>query len=430
MGVSAERQYGPAREIPSVIPGLDGLRAISIMLVMISHSALSHIVPGVFGVTIFFFVSGFLITSLMIAEHRKSADVGIKAFYLRRFIRLYPPLVVSIIATIFFYTAIGKSVDWRGALGALAYLANYLALFQPAMMQNLGGQLWSLAVEEHFYFIYPLFFLWAIGSQKRFVTSVIAVCALSLAVRVYVDIAHPAFATDYNGKATETRIDSILFGVLAAYLWWSGAFVPFYQRHWKVLCAIAAALILISFVWRNPVARETIRYTAQGLALVPLILAVTVAGSLPWATRPLESSVAKYVGRLSYSLYLWHILAFEMGEHVFEVFGYPRVAGFSLGWVLAFAFAMLSYRYVETPFFALRKRFGSNVDKIDRSVTPEQDATVRPSRHPSADISNRQALPERLESDGQSPAATVPRWRIYRRRKLAGPPMSLPTRQR
>lgn len=77
-------------DIPEVLPGLDGLRALSILIVMISHSALAHIVPGVFGVTVFFFVSGFLITTLMLAEHQRSGGIAIRLFYIRRLLRLYP----------------------------------------------------------------------------------------------------------------------------------------------------------------------------------------------------------------------------------------------------------------------------------------------------------------------------------------------------
>ena len=395
--------------IPAVIPGLDGLRAFSILIVMISHSALSHIVPGVFGVTVFFFVSGFLITSLMLEEHRRSGTIGIRLFYMRRMIRLYPPLVVSVLATVLFYVSIGQSIDWRGVVGALAYLANYLAIFRPDIMHLLGGQLWSLAVEEHFYFIYPLLFLWAVRSRSRFLWTVSLLCVASLLVRIFVDQVFPAISSDYNGKATETRLDSILYGALAAYLWWSTRLRDLFARFWKPALLIAFVLLLGSFLWRNAALRETIRYSVQGLALMPIVLAVTVAGVLPRVTRLLDSAPARFVGRLRYSLYLWHLLAFEIGEHVFAAAGLPRTAGFALGWVLAFGFAYLSYRFVEAPFFALRKKFGSIVWRIDGAIRPARTEEVLRSVHPSADISPHPALLARRDSGSPTPPAIAPR---------------------
>lgn len=352
--------------IPDIIPGLDGLRAFSILIVMVSHSALANIVPGVFGVTVFFFVSGFLITTLMLAEHHRTGTIAVRSFYIRRLLRLYPPLVVSIAATVAVYAAMGKSIDPLGVAGALAYLANYLAIFRPDLMQYLGGQLWSLAVEEHFYFVYPLLMVWLLPKRLRTFWVLAGICVFSLAVRLYVGEFHPDIAVEYTGKATETRIDSILYGAIAALLWWSAPARAVFERHWKVLTALGLALLLLSFVWRNPLMRETIRYSIQGIAMIPVVLAVTVAGRLPTVTALLESRPARWVGRLSYSLYLWHLLGFETAEYLVVTFGGGNtVAVHALGWVLAFGASMLSYRFVEAPFFVLRKRFGSNVTRVD-----------------------------------------------------------------
>lgn len=376
------RQTGADRAIPAVIPGLDGLRAVSILIVMISHSALSHIVPGVFGVTMFFFVSGFLITSLMLAEHRATGTLAIRAFYVRRLLRLYPPLVASIAATAAFYAAIGEPVDWRGVLGALAYLANYLAIFRPDLMQNLGGQLWSLAVEEHFYFVYPLLMAALLPRDRLILKVLAAICLAALCIRFYVDQAHPALAQDYNGKATETRIDSILYGALAAVLWWSGRAQAWFGRNWRALTMLGLALLLASFLWRNPAIRETIRYTAQGLALIPIVLAITVSGRLPSATALLECRPARWIGRRSYSLYLWHLLAFEAAGHLLRPLTGVEPVVHAGGWALAFALAWASYRFVETPFFALRRRFGSNVARIERPAATASSAEAARPPHP------------------------------------------------
>lgn len=348
--------------VPQIIPGLDGLRAISILLVMASHSALAQVIPGVFGVTVFFFVSGFLITSLLLEEHKRAGGIAIKAFYVRRFLRLYPPLVASIFATALVYWAFGTPVNGWGVAGALAYLANYLAIFRPDLMHNLGGQLWSLAVEEHFYFFYPLLLAWLLPDRARLMKAIVLLCLFALGVRVFVVQFFPDIALDYTGKATEARIDSILYGAVAAILWWSEAARAWLVRNRNWLIPLGIALLLASFVWRNPVVRETIRYSLQGLGLIPLVLAVTVSGWMPRTTALLETAPMKWIGRHSYSLYLWHLLAFELAEHFLKPFG--PVPTYAVGWVLALALAALSYRWVETPFFALRKRFGSNVAQV------------------------------------------------------------------
>lgn len=364
---STQRLPRAPASIPALIPGLDGLRAISILLVMASHSGASTLIPGVFGVTLFFFISGFLITTLMIAEEADHGRLGIGAFYARRMIRLYPPLIVSIFATVLVARAYGEHIPALGIAGALAYLANYLALFRPDLVAGLGGQLWSLAVEEHFYLFYPLLMLGLLPRPRLALRLLLAFCLVSLAIRLYVMQAYPAFAQDYNGKATETRIDSILFGAIAAFWWWRGNGRAVLMRHARPLLGLALVLLAIGFLWRNPQARETIRYTLQGLALVPLVLAITVSGHLAPVTRVLELPALRWIGRLSYSLYLWHLLGFELAGRLVGS-GHGAWLGILLGWALVFALSMASYHYVEKPFFALRKRFGSNVGKTDHAA--------------------------------------------------------------
>ncbi|MCA0423937.1 MAG: acyltransferase [Proteobacteria bacterium] len=355
-----------ALPIPAILPGLDGLRAVSILLVMLSHSGLGHVVPGVFGVTIFFFISGFLITSLMIGEWRRHGRLAIGSFYARRMIRLYPPLIVMTLVTVLVMTAVGASIHPLGVIGALAYLANYLAILKPEVMANLGGQLWSLAVEEHFYFVYPLLMPFLFRHARLAVPVLLSICALSLAIRYGVVRNFPAIATDYTGKATECRFDSILYGAIAAVLWWSRRGRALMQRFVSpAMVGLAIGVILLTLLYRDQTFRDTLRYTLQGLALVPVVLAVTVAGTMAWATAILDSTPMRWIGRLSYSLYLWHILAFFVAEHLLPGSGARFVAAMLLGWVLTFVVSWLSYRFVEMPFFALRKRFGSNVETTD-----------------------------------------------------------------
>lgn len=347
------------------IPGLDGLRAISILLVIVSHSGLQAVVPGVFGVTIFFFISGFLITTLLLREQERSGRIGLGMFYVRRLLRLYPPLIAFVLVSVLVWVVSGRQIDWMGVGAALFYLANYASIFAPASMQGLGGQLWSLAVEEHFYAFYPLLLMALFPRRFLILPVLVTLCFLALAIRIYVTFAFPAIATDYTGMATECRIDAILFGAITAILWNRHGAV-FVERMTRPGIVIAAfVLIALSMLVRDPLFRATLRYTIQELALAPLVLAATVSARYGLVRRMLNSPPMVHIGKLSYSLYLWHLAGLALGEALLPGSGPIFLAAMALGWGATYLFAACSYRFVEMPFFALRRHFGSNVRELD-----------------------------------------------------------------
>ena len=144
--LSSEAKYG-------YIPGLDGLRALAVLIVMVAHVGFSHIVPGGFGVTVFFFISGFLITRLLIAESEKKGQIELKSFYIRRFLRLLPALFYMLIVTGLTFTFLGNPPGLVETLAAVGYVMNYQTIglaFQGMVQEGPWGHLWSLAVEEHF----------------------------------------------------------------------------------------------------------------------------------------------------------------------------------------------------------------------------------------------------------------------------------------
>ncbi|RVU21701.1 acyltransferase family protein [Methylobacterium oryzihabitans] len=371
---------GPAGRIP----GLDGLRAFSILVVMASHSGLHALVPGVFGVTVFFFISGFLITALLVDEQAGRGRIAIGAFYARRLLRLYPPLVAFIAITGAVWVLQGRHLDPVGVLGALAYLTNYLAVFHREALAGIGGQLWSLAVEEHFYLIYPLLLAALLPRRPWAVPVLLAICAGSLLLRIGVSLTQPVdFATLYTGIATECRIDAILYGAVTALVWRSPAGPAFVARATRpIVVAVALGVLLASLAVRDDLFRNTLRYTLQGLALAPVVLAATVAPGWGRLRRLCDAPAARWIGQHSYSLYLWHFAGFAAGEALVPGTGLRFVAAMLIGWVAAFLFAALSYRVVERPFFALRTRFGSHVAALEtaapRAPAPSPAAGTRP----------------------------------------------------
>ena len=138
-----------------VIPSLDGLRAVSILIVLVSHAGYGTIVPGGLGVTIFFFLSGYLITTLMLAEHERTGELDVVRFYARRVFRLMPPLIVTlaIVYGLTFAGLVPGGITLAGLASQLLYFANYYQIFFDPGNTIPGGTevLWSLAVEEHYY---------------------------------------------------------------------------------------------------------------------------------------------------------------------------------------------------------------------------------------------------------------------------------------
>lgn len=353
------------------IPSLDGFRALSILVVMASHSGLQDRIPGVFGVTVFFFISGFLITTLLTDEYRRSGTIAVGAFYMRRFLRLFPPLFVFIALTGAVWIAMGQQLHPLGVLGALAYMTNYLVIFVPQIMQGIGGQLWSLAVEEHFYLFFPWLMLFLLPRRKMLVPTLVGLCITSLVVRIGVALSAPEAATQYNGIATECRMDAILYGALAAILRDAPQARGLLERLTRpYIVGIVLAVLLATFLIRDPFFRSTTRYTIQSLALVPPILALTSTSRFPAVRALLDSRPLVTIGVLSYSLYLWHLAGLELGTSVAMHLALPTISGWVLGWVITFGAAALSYRFVERPFFSLRRRFGSRLHTQQTTAPP------------------------------------------------------------
>ena len=343
----------------ATIPGLDGLRAISILIVMISHAGLQNVVPGVFGVTVFFCISGYLITTLLLDEFDRSGSIAIGAFYVRRALRLYPPLIAYVAVMAVVMLAGGERPDPLGLASALFYFANYVNVFAPHRLDGIGGHLWSLSVEEHFYAAYPLLLLALLLAGRRILPVLLGICALSLASRVAISVFAPAIAVDYTGMATECRIEGILAGAIAAVVSRRGGGPAWL---WDGRGAFAALPVLaFTFLVRDPLFRQTIRYTIQEAALIAIILTVVAAQPRSLLQRAMNSAPLSITGKLSYSLYLWHFAGYEIALALVPGPGWRMAAAYMLGIGLAFAIAFASHQLVEQPFFALRRRFGSHV---------------------------------------------------------------------
>lgn len=355
------------------VPSLDGLRAVSVLLVMVAHSGLQWIVPGGFGVTMFFFISGFIITTLLIREQSKRGTINVSAFYLRRALRLYPALLAFVIAIVAAYTLVNAEPRFTAIAGGLLYFMNYLVIFSPENVLPQSNHLWSLAVEAHFYLVYPLLFLWLGSEWRRFAIVLAVLCAVSLALRIWASLSFPSAALvyEYAYQASETRLDSIAYGALCALLLLS----PLGDRVARLLTSRATvvaglAVLAGTLLIRHPVFRDTVRYTLQGLALMPVITACVLGGPgwIEKARSILNSRTFVLGGALSYSLYLWHPALFALGPKLAGAEG----AGIVLGWILALIVAAISYYGIEQPMLSVRSRFGSERGQSSPDAAPAQ----------------------------------------------------------
>ena len=299
-----------------VIPSLNGLRAISISIVLVSHTGFGNVVPGGLGVTIFFFLSGYLITTLLMDEYTRSARIDIGKFYLRRVLRLFPPLLLTLFIaySLVMLGLLDGGISWAGILAQLLYFANYYGLFfDPGNTTAAGtGILWSLAVEEHFYLIYPAILVGLLGlgfSRSRIALVLAMACVAVLAWRLYL-AAQPNFVPERTYYSSDTRVDSILFGCLLALVANPKSakgreLNPFSQPLSATLLLTAGVLMVVTIIWRDPYFRETLRYSLQGLALMPIFY-FAIKGSAYFPFTLLNRPWIEKIGIYSYAMYLIH----------------------------------------------------------------------------------------------------------------------------
>lgn len=343
------------------LPALDGLRGVSILLVMFSHAGLEHIVPGGLGVTLFFFISGFIITRLMIHEHDTSGHVSIAAFYLRRLFRIAPALLVYVAVSLTALASVGARPRLIETLAALFYFANYYHLFVGFSVNPFPSPfaiLWSLSVEEHYYLFFPLLFVTAWKGRRRLLVALVLGCLAALSWRLYLvyGVGLEALPFGRTYYATDTRADSILWGAVLAVLMRqrTGDGIET-TRGYAVVPYAALAAMAGTLLFRDLAFRESWRYTLHGVLLVPIVhYAVTCRSLLQTllAIRPLV-----YVGRISYSLYLYHWLVFNFTAY--RLVGHGWFVRTAIMMTLSFVVADASHRFVELPAMAYRRaRFG------------------------------------------------------------------------
>ncbi len=343
------------------IPSLDGIRACSFMLVFMAHVGVP-LIPGGFGVTVFFFLSGYLITTLLRKEAEITHGVSLKLFYLRRALRILPPfyLVLTLALVLTLLGLLPGPFYPRTLVAQALHYSNFHIIHYGWEGLLAGtGVYWSLAVEEHFYLLFPALYLLMMkrglaGSTQR--ALLLGACAVVLAWRCWL-VYGQGIVGDRTYIGSDTRFDSMLFGCALAV--WGNPAIDFEQKARPsafelVAAVIGLALLITTFVHRDPVFRESFRYTMQGVGLYPLFFLAIRHPS--WAVMPLLNlRPVRFVGTLSYSLYLLH----QVVLHTLWSKPWPAPVRALLILAISFLLALGMWRYVEKPCAKLRSRLSA-----------------------------------------------------------------------
>jgi peptidoglycan/LPS O-acetylase OafA/YrhL len=375
------RTDAPAWLLGGRIPSLDGVRAIAILLVLYSHASIpghsSYLLAaikgrcGFLGVQVFFVLSGFLITALILREIARTGRVSRSGFYLRRALRILPAYL-TYLAVVAILPHMGDAYlsagDW---LTALTYTVNFHALPIPVPISHV----WSLSVEEHFYLAWPLVMAASLrvkpgGTLARWTALGCVVTCLGFRCVGLLCFPDASSALDLW---TFSRMDDIAFGCLLALVAhdpdWRGR-LDWIAARLPALGVTAAALAISQVLGTRTVGSRLFHPAGFSLAAglsntvnafcITLLLWAAMTRPAGWAGAALNCRLMSGIGAISYSLYLWHVLFCDPEPGI--------VNAFPQNLLLMFAVALLSYHLVEKRFLALKDRLADGVPAGARRV--------------------------------------------------------------
>jgi peptidoglycan/LPS O-acetylase OafA/YrhL len=341
-------------------PELDGLRGIAIIIVVAIHAS-GWPRGGLLGVDIFFTLSGFLITTLLLEEWLAHGSISLRDFYLRRYYRLFPALFVLLATYAMFVVAFsdaGVGMRLRGAGFGITYIANWVMAFNRPFPEWEIGHLWSLAVEEQFYLLWPAMLvlvlrgvLRGVPDLRRAAWVILALIVVVIVWRTFLDLRGVDDSRLYFG--TDARFDELLIGCLAGTLFVSRKSGT--SRRLPLALGGAAGAAFLGWRIFEPNLRSVwsfkIGFTMFALATA-LVIYACVTDSFPVLKRALSARWLVFVGGISYSLYLWHVSADLFVERLVHLEG---AASIVVEAALAVVVACASYYLIELPFLRRRR---------------------------------------------------------------------------
>lgn len=340
------------------IPILDGLRAVAVFFVVFYHLGYERS-PGGYGVIMFFVISGFLITWLLLKEHDRTHTIDLRQFYRRRTLRIFPAFYVYALVVIGALLMTKRPVLWTQAVASLFYLTDYYnaILGDP---NTAFSHTWSLAIEEQFYLVWPIFFLFLLRhrcNMARVLSVAIACIWIYRAFLCYV----VGVNQGYIYAAFDTRCDALIVGCLLAVLLKEDRFPNVIIRFVSHPIGPILTLLLLVVVIYLPelVGKEIPRYRdVFGFLLAPPLIALAIIqliahhAALPW--RWMETTPVKFLGKISYSLYLYQQIVLGPVEHSLRAL--PRAVVVVACVFVTIAVASTSYYFVERPLMRWKRK--------------------------------------------------------------------------
>jgi peptidoglycan/LPS O-acetylase OafA/YrhL len=344
-------------------PSLDGVRAIAVAIVLFAHAGVPHVRSGGTGVDVFFTLSGFLITTILLAELDRYHSIRLLNFYARRFLRLLPCLWLTLAAVLFIWVVAGRmNVVIPDVVYAGTYSMNWFRAYGSSASLGHGplAHTWTLAIEEQYYLVWPFVVGIACRNPDRRLTQGCCLLAVAAMVVGYRCEAVEFFSRERIHYGLDTHADPLLIGSALA------CFVsarrgrplpPIWSRLVGYILAPAAVIgvgvIVVNWTWGAGPPALTIGYPLVALCSV-IVLLDCVSGSHSLLRPLLELSVLVWVGRISYGVYLWHGLIFTL-LRARGIDGWPSLLVAGTG--LTLGASALSYYGVERYCLRLKELF-------------------------------------------------------------------------